>query len=145
MQSKAGGMWKCGCNLETRGRIPRHGGPRPSPPPAFRCLHPKRKPERHVHLRSKIALPGISRGSLGLTNFFPQHCDASKVQEELNADMFPGLVALNVFPRQAATLQSRARNSVGSRSNNLLGLVQSHSNEVPGPKNMQISLRRDSK
>lgn len=78
MQSKAGGMWKCGCNLKNPGMRPktqarsirRCTSSIPSVLSSWRGwktgLHPQRKLGCRVHLRSKIALPGVSRGSLGL-------------------------------------------------------------------------------
>lgn len=62
-------IWKPGDASQDAGltmRNRRQRGRLPSPPPAFRCLHPQRKPGRQVHLRSKTELPAISRGSLRL-------------------------------------------------------------------------------
>lgn len=76
---------------------------------------------RRVHLRSKIALPGALRGSLGLAFcvFFSIALCCGRGTRGIKSKYvrFPGSVTLNTFQHQEAALQSREWNSVSFHSN----------------------------
>lgn len=114
-------IWKSRRCVPRRRRAVWEDARLPSPPPAFRCFHPQRKPGRRVHFRSKIALPGASRGSLGLAFcvFFSIALCCGWGTRGIKSIYvrFPGSVTRNTFQHQEVTLQSREWNSVSFHSN----------------------------